>query len=120
MRGWTPDGAEIELTVQQEQAVRAMLAGHAVTLGRGTGKGIVLATVNRILGGKIPDGIREQYENEQLLDDRAAVARVKEYADRIEDMPDGECAYLLGYLAGAVERLLDAARKDVRKGSTTL
>jgi hypothetical protein len=41
--------------------------------------------------------------------DRAAVERVHSFEGRIWRMPDDEKEYLLGYLAGAVERLLDEA-----------
>jgi hypothetical protein len=41
--------------------------------------------------------------------DRAAAARVREFLGHIEDMPDDERVFLLGYLAEAVLRLLDEA-----------
>lgn len=53
MKGWTPDGTEVELAPQQEIAVREILAwdgDHNVTLvpmGRQGGKSVILATVNR-------------------------------------------------------------------------
>jgi hypothetical protein len=53
MKGWTPNGTEVELAPQQEIAVREILSWdgtHGVTLiqmGRRGGKSVILATVNR-------------------------------------------------------------------------
>lgn len=53
MKGWTTAGQEIELTADQENAVRLFLAWdrgasvHLVLWGRGQGKSTVIATVAR-------------------------------------------------------------------------
>lgn len=58
MKGWTPTGTEVELAPQQEIAVREILAWdheHAVllvTLGRGGGKSVIIATVARYDGAR--------------------------------------------------------------------
>jgi hypothetical protein len=69
VKGWTPDGAEVELVPWQEQAVRDFLAwdgGHSLALpqrGRGAGKSVVIATAARYAaarsrGRMLPDDPR--------------------------------------------------------------
>jgi hypothetical protein len=48
VKGWTPEGNEIELTPWQERAVAAVLAGETFTWGRGNGKSVVVETARRI------------------------------------------------------------------------
>lgn len=50
--------------------------------------------------------------------DRQAVERVREFSGRIEEMPDDERIYLLGYLAEAVARLLGEDAEDLAAASS--
>jgi hypothetical protein len=53
VKGWTPNGTEVELAPQQEIAVREILAWDhehgvfLVTLGRQGGKSVIIATAAR-------------------------------------------------------------------------
>lgn len=53
MKGWTPDGTEVELAPQQEIVVREILAWdgkhgvHFVQMGRQGGKSVIIATAAR-------------------------------------------------------------------------
>ena len=63
MRGWTPDGTEVELTQWQEQAVTILLdpQWHRVTLirGRQWGWSTVLETARRydLNPAMLPEGV---------------------------------------------------------------
>lgn len=58
--------------------------------------------------------VREESGPDFTTDDRAVVARVKAFDGHIQDMPEDERLYLLGYLASAVERLLGDDHGPVR------